>query len=86
MQLIPLVEILFRIASFVILARVILSWIPSAQYHAVSQWIFRITEPVLEPIRRVIPTGSIGLDISPIIALLLLRVLQFFVIRVLLAF
>lgn len=65
---------LIPILQFAILGRVIMSWIdPSGQYQ-ISRVILDITDPVIAPIRRVIP--SVGMfDLSPLIALLLLNVL-----------
>ncbi|MFP4163657.1 MAG: YggT family protein [Chitinispirillaceae bacterium] len=80
---VELARIVFRAASFLILIRVILSWIPSARENAAGEMIYRLTEPVLEPIRRLIPAGSMGIDFTPIVALLLLRVLEFIVIQML---
>ncbi len=66
---------LIQVLQFAILGRVILSWIdPTGQYR-VSQIIQEITEPVIGPIRKVLPRMGM-LDLSPLIALLLLNVLQ----------
>ncbi len=66
---------LIQVLQFAILGRVILSWIdPTGQYR-VSQIIQEITEPVIGPIRKVLPRMGM-LDLSPLIALLLLNMLQ----------
>lgn len=65
----------------VIFARIILSWFPvtpGTGLAAVHGFIYSITEPVLGPIRRVLPPlsfGSMGFDLSPIIVLIGLQVL-----------
>jgi YggT family protein len=53
-----------------------MSWIRPDPYHPFVRFIYKITEPVLEPIRRILPTGGIGLDLSPLIVFLLLHLLQ----------
>jgi YggT family protein len=70
----------------VIVARMILSWLPidrDSPVAAVSSFVYRITEPVMGPLRRAIPPVRIGnamLDLSPLI---LLFVLQFVVLGIL---
>ncbi len=71
-----LVLIAFRIYEIIILARVIISWIQVDQYHPIVIWIYRLTEPVLDPIRRIIPFERIGIDLSPLVVLLLLGLLK----------
>lgn len=61
------------IYSFVILARLLLSWVPDMidPYHPAAQFLHQITEPVLEPARRLIP--PIGMiDISATVVLLVI--------------
>lgn len=57
-----------------ILARVILSFIRIDPYHPLVRLVYDLTEPILAPIRRILPPMS-GLDFSPLIALLLLQLL-----------
>jgi YggT family protein len=68
---------LLNLYSFAILGRVVLSWFPVTPGTAMAtiySFLYTITEPVLGPLRRVIP-GMGGLDLSPIIALVGIRVL-----------
>lgn len=68
-------RILFEVLSLLILARVILSWVDRGGSSQVSQIIYELTEPILGPIRSIMP--AVGMfDFSPIIALLLLRAIQ----------
>ena len=69
-------SILLTILSWAILIRVLLSWIPNLDRgNPLVQLLAQITDPVLEPARRIIPPIG-GMDISPIVVLLLLRLLQ----------
>lgn len=78
------VLIAFRVLYFLVIARVILSWIPIGNpNNTLMNFIYEITEPVLAPIRRLIPRGSLPIDFSPIIALLLIRMIEGFVIQLL---
>lgn len=60
------------IYNILIFARVMLSWIIRDPYNPIYRFLFSITEPVLAPLRRIIPSSS--LDLSPIVAYLLLRI------------
>lgn len=83
-MLVDFVVIAFRVLYFLVIARVILSWIPIGNPNsALVNFIYEITEPVLAPIRRLIPRGSLPLDFSPIIALLLIRIVEGFVVGLL---
>lgn len=56
---------LIGLYELIIFVRIILTWIPHDTEHPASRFLFKATEPVLEPVRRVIPPIG-GLDISPI--------------------
>ncbi len=78
-----LIDTLFSIAFWVILATVILSWLRAfniinannPNVRQISYALYRVTEPILGPIRRILPDLG-GIDISPIIALLGLEFLK----------
>ncbi|HYF64632.1 MAG TPA: YggT family protein [Herpetosiphonaceae bacterium] len=73
--LINFLSILIPILEIAIFGRVIMSWIDPGGQYTISRIIREITEPVIGPIRRLIP--AVGMfDLSPLIALLLLSVLQ----------
>ncbi len=59
---------------FLIIALVILSWIGPKARHPIVPLIIQLTDPVLAPIRRVLPTMG-GFDLSPLIALIAIRFL-----------
>ncbi len=66
---------IFQIFYILILARVILSWVRINPYNPIVQFIYQATEPLLAPIRRMMPAAG-GIDFSPIILILLLSLLQ----------
>jgi len=69
------VDLFFTLLGLAILARVLLSWVRVSPYHPAVELLYQITEPVLAPLRRVIPPVGM-MDISPIIAMLLLQIIQ----------
>ncbi len=79
-------EILCLLAQayfFALLARILLSWFPVSPDGLVAtifSFLYAITEPVLGPIRRVLPPvamGGMGLDLSPIILIFVLQLVVF---------
>ncbi|HOU23445.1 MAG: YGGT family protein [Chloroflexi bacterium ADurb.Bin180] len=76
-----LVDFVFWFLSVALLLRVLLSWVNMGS-GTFSDWIFRLTEPILAPLRRVIPPIG-GLDFSPMVALFLLELLHTVVNRLL---
>ena len=66
---------LFDAYSLVVLVSVVCSWLSLPPDHPVLRVTGAPTEPVLAPIRRVLPGGG-GLDISPLVLLLVLRLVQ----------
>jgi YggT family protein len=70
-----LIDLLFTLYTFLIIGRVFLSWARISPYHPVAEWIYRLTEPLLGPIRNMVPqTGMF--DWSPMIAMFVLIVLR----------
>lgn len=66
---------LARALNIAILARVFLSWMALGGDNAFAQLIYEITEPILGPIRRVVPSFG-GLDLSPMLGLILVEVMR----------
>ena len=75
-----LITWVFAVVQLALIVRVLMSWIPVRPGAWWWRWSFAITEPILRPLRKVIPL--IGMvDITPIIAWLVLGLLQGFVVR-----
>jgi YggT family protein len=63
---------LVSLYQWALIIYIFMSWFPNARETAIGQFLARICEPFLEPFRRIVP--SIGMiDISPIVAFLVLR-------------
>ena len=80
------INLIFRIYSFIVLARVILSWVRVSPWHPtwgpIIRFIYQATDPVMEPVRRLIPAMG-GLDFSPIIVLFGLDIIRTIVVNAL---
>ena len=82
-QLTNFIWTLERIYFYMIIAYVLLSWIPNARESFAGQWLGKLVEPYLAPFRRFIPPIGGMLDISPIVALLSLQFVAWGLIAVL---
>ena len=78
-----LLSAIFTIYTWILIIRVLASWLSPDPFNPLMQFLTRMTDPVLEPLRRMIP--AIGpFDLSPIVAVLILQTVQHFLIRTLL--
>ena len=71
---------------WLIVIRVLLSWVNPDPYNSIVQFIERSTEWLLLPFRRWIPIYKIGIDISPILAIFFLYFLKIFAVQTLMDF
>jgi YggT family protein len=74
-SLITLISYLFNALTLLLVARALLSWFDPGMRSSVGKILVDITEPLLGPIRRMIPSAG-GLDFSPIIAIILLQFVE----------
>jgi YggT family protein len=65
--------LLLQVLNLAILIRVLLSWFPVNPSNPLVRLVFDITEPVLAPFRRVIPTIGM-IDLSPLAAIFVLQI------------
>ena len=82
------ISFLFQAYEFLVLIRVLLSWVNVNPYqpairHPLVDLLYRITDPVLRPLQRIIPPIGGAIDISPMVALILLEILRQIVVRLL---
>lgn len=75
-----ILELSINIYMYIIIARAIISWVNPDPFNPIVRFLYNITEPVLARVRRLIPNLG-GLDISPIIVILLIIFLQKFVVN-----
>ncbi len=66
---------------WIVIAGAVLSWVSPDPYNPIVRFINTATEPVFYQIRRRIPVNFGGLDISPIIVILIIKFLQVFVVN-----
>ena len=58
----------FDLFQMLILVRVFMSWVPHDPYSQLPRLLYQVTDPVLRPIREILPAQNTGFDLSPIVA------------------
>jgi YggT family protein len=86
------VLIFIRILYLLLLVRMLMSWFRpryrtrgNGWFFGLEEMVWRATEPLLAPIRNLLPTSGMGLDFSPLILLFLVQLVGNFLIRLLMA-
>ncbi len=74
MDIARLLLAVLKVYSWLILARVIISWVARDSRNELVLWVIRVTEPVLAPLRVLVPLP--GIDLSPLLAWLLINLLM----------
>jgi YggT family protein len=74
-------DIILEIYMWVIIIRALISWVSPDPYNPIVQVLTRLTEPVLKPLRKLVPPYKVGIDFSPLIAVLIIIFLQYALIR-----
>ena len=84
--LVPIINAIYYILLILIFARFILSWVRPDPYHPtwgpVLRFVYQATEPLLAPIRRILPATG-GVDFSPMILLFALYFIRSFLFQIL---
>jgi YggT family protein len=79
--LVSILDIVLTIYYWLVIVRVLISWVNPDPFNPIVQFVYRVTEPVLEPLRRLLP--PMPLDVSPVLAVLGIIFLQSFLVRTL---
>jgi YggT family protein len=83
--IVTLISDVAQLLALLVIVRALLTWVPSVDYgHPVIGAIVRVTDPVLQPIRRLVPPLG-GIDVTPIAALLLIQVARYLLINIVVA-
>jgi YggT family protein len=72
---------LINLWSLVILVSAILSWVPIDPYSPIVNAVQKIANLLCDPIRKMVPMQNLGIDLSPLLAILLLQFTNEFVVR-----
>jgi YggT family protein len=78
-----LIQALAYLMKVAILARALISWVRADPYNPLVRFLGRVTEPVLRPLRQVLPTWR-GVDMSPVVALVIIQLAEWLLLRLVL--
>ncbi|MGI6487679.1 MAG: YggT family protein [Syntrophothermaceae bacterium] len=81
MLLYSTVDIALRLLVWLIIARCILSFVRHDPHHPVLGFVYEVTEPVMAPFRRLLPSAG-GIDFSPILAILVVELVRSLVLNI----
>jgi YggT family protein len=81
-----ILDVCLWLYMWILIIRALISWVNPDPYNPIVRFLYRATEPVLRPVRRLIPMGNIGIDISPVIVILAIIFLQKFVVQSIIEF
>jgi YggT family protein len=76
-----IIEIVLTLYMWIIIFRAVISWVNPDPYNKIVILLYRLTEPVLRPVRRILPLRNVGIDISPLIVILVIVFLQYFLVE-----
>ena len=74
--LFQVIDMVFNVLQIIIIIRVVLSWISHNPSNQVIRIIYQVSEPILKPIREILPITGMGFDLSPLVAFFLLGLLK----------
>ena len=72
--------VVLDIYKWIIIIRALISWVNPDPYNPIVQALTRLTEPALRPLRKLAPPYKVGVDLSPLIAILIILFLDYAVV------
>jgi len=81
--LLTFISLLFDVLTMAVFLRAILSWVSPGQTNMLTNLLYQVTEPLLAPLRRIVPRVGM-LDLTPLVAIVLLQLIGSLLIRFLL--
>ena len=76
-----LVGYVLELYKWIIVIRALISWVNPDPWNPIVQFLVRMTDPILRPVRRRLPMT--GIDLSPLVVILAIQFLQWFLVPVL---
>ncbi len=75
------VNLFFQIYIFIVIARALVSWVNPDPHNPIVRFLYNATEPVLARMRRILPLQFGGFDLTPIVLLVLLSIVEQLLLR-----
>lgn len=80
------IDIVLTVYMWIIIFRAVISWVNPDPYNKIVIFLYRATEPVLRPVRRLLPMREAPIDIAPLIVILGIIFLQYFLVQTIIQF
>jgi YggT family protein len=77
-----IVHSLLTVYTWVVIIGALLTWVRPDPYNPIVQIIYRLTEPAYRAVRKIMPTVFNGLDLAPIILIVLLNVIDVILVNI----
>ena len=81
-----IIDIILTLYMWIVIFRAVISWVNADPYNQIVIFLYKATEPVLRLVRRIIPFRNIGIDLSPMIVILIIIFLQYFLVETIIQF
>lgn len=75
------IDILLTVVWWLVLIRALISWVNPDPFNPIVSFLTRVTEPILEPFRRMIPAFRTGIDLSPLLVMIAIVFIRLFLIQ-----
>lgn len=82
MAIANILDMILALYWWILLVRILISWVSPSPFNPIVQFLYRATEPVLDPIRRNLPPMGM-IDLSPIVAFMIIVFLRAFLVKTL---
>ena len=76
-----IIDLILTLYMWIIIFRAVISWVNPNPYNKIVIFLYRFTEPVLRPVRRILPFRNMGIDFSPLLVILVIIFLQYFLVE-----
>ncbi len=75
-----LIDFVLGAYMWIVIGRAVISWVNADSYNPIVQFLYNVTEPLMEKIRRALPIAVGGIDFSPMILIMVILFLQSFLV------
>jgi len=75
------IDVVLTIYLWIVIISAVISWVNPDPYNPIVRFLRRVTEPILSRLRRLLPLTGLGIDFSPVVLILIIYFLQWFLVK-----
>ncbi|HOJ52454.1 MAG TPA: YggT family protein [Syntrophales bacterium] len=75
------IDVVLTIYLWIVIVSAVISWVNPDPYNPIVRFLRRVTEPILSRLRRLLPLTGLGIDFSPVVLILIIYFLQWFLVK-----